>query len=212
MIEPPGRRPVGTEAKLSIIMETRMRSKPIVPFLAILALILAPTVGLTCDKDKHAATAASAGAAGDTKPCCAKGAAGSGCAKGAGHAAELAKAAEGGCEKSTAELIAYAKESGCPHSAALAAKAEAGDAEAKATLIAMTRSMAGGEAEPSMVQLAKAAEHGCEKSKAALIARAKTSGSPEAAALAAKAEGGCAQSTEALVALVKTEGAGAAAH
>jgi len=56
------------------------------------------------------------------------------------HTAEtamLAAHARNGCSKSAAQLVALAKESGCPKGEALAAKVEAGDEEAKAELIAM---------------------------------------------------------------------------
>ena len=53
------------------------------------------------------------------------------------EAAMLAVHAGNGCSKSTAQLVALVKESGCPKGAALVAKVEAGDEEAKAELIAM---------------------------------------------------------------------------
>ncbi len=49
----------------------------------------------------------------------------------------LAAHAKNGCSKSTAQLVAMVKDSGCPMGAKLVARVEAGDEDAKAELIAM---------------------------------------------------------------------------
>jgi hypothetical protein len=169
--------------------------------LAILALILAPTAGWTCDKNNATAAVAKAGCAKDCdKPCC----------NDAAKAAMLAANASGGCEKSAHALVAMAKNSGCDKTAALAAKAEAGDKEAMTALIAQyehadTKS---GESmdQPTTAQLAKWAAGGCQKSTKELIARAKASGCEKTAALAVAAEGGCQKSKQALIAQYEAEG------
>jgi hypothetical protein len=167
-----------------------MRATRILVLIAVLAVALAPNIGLACDKEGK--NVADNGAkAGCTK---------TGCAKGA-KAAVLAAKAEAGCQESAAALIAMAKEASCAKTAALAAKAEAGDQNAKKAIIAMYK--ASDEAEPSLAELATWAEQGCKHSAAALIARAKASDCAETKALAAKAEAGNEKSKAELIAMFK---------
>jgi hypothetical protein len=170
--------------------------------LAILAILLAPTAGLTCDKTNATAAVAKAGCPENcTEPCCDE----------AAKTAMLASNAHAGCTKSAEALIAVAKKSGCDKTAALAAKAEAGDEEALAALIAKyeTASAKSGEGSdgPTTAQLATHAEGGCAKSTQALIAKYKNSGCAKSADLATKAEAGCEKSKAALIAMAKEEGA-----
>jgi hypothetical protein len=146
------------------------------------------------------------------------------CSEKAAELAALATKAEGGCEKSTAALIAKAKECGCEETAALAAKAEGGCEKSTAALIAKAKGMGEGckgdckgeHAEKKVVKktkgcdkdldiatLAEHAEGGCPKAKADLIAWAEGHGCEKSKALAEKAEGGCDQSMQELIAMAK---------
>jgi len=168
--------------------------------LAILAILLAPTAGLTCDKTNATAAVAKAGCPKDCgEPCCSD----------AAKAAMLASNADSGCSKSAEALVAMAKKSGCDQTAALAAKAEAGDEEALSALIAKYKTAAAKSGEsadgPTTAQLAVNAEKGCAKSTQALIAKYKNSGCAKTAELAANAEAGCEKSKAALIAMAKEE-------
>ena len=190
--------------------------KGCIALITTLILVGAPALGLACDKDKQTAQVAAA----EAKPCCAAMAAEcAGKSPEECHAAmiqkavRLAGAAEGGCEQSMGQLIALAKGSGHEEAVTLAASAEAGSAESKAALIALAKSMGQAMApsateSASMAQLADWAGHGCEKSAATLIARAKASGDAELATLAAKAEGGSEDSKQALIAKVTQQQSG----
>ena len=94
------------------------------------------------------------------------------------------------CAKTDGAVTAKAEGvTGCPKSAG------------KAAMTAKTEKA--GENEPSLTQLASWAESGCDKSKAALIAKAKGMGCEKTAALAAKAESGCSKSSAELMAVMK---------
>ena len=169
--------------------------------LAIVALVLAPSVSISgpgCNKSAATTADAKAGCDKDcTKGCCDEKA----------KAAMLAKNAGAGCEKSAEALVAMAKSSGCEETAALAAKAEAGDEEAMAALIARVEAYSAESQEgPTDAQLAAWAGSGCDKSANELIARAQGSSCPKTSALAAKAAGGCDKSKEELIAMMQEEG------
>ena len=74
-----------------------MRIKRALLLITVLAIVLAPSIGLACDK--HGGVECSVKA----------------CPKSAAKAATLASNAEAGCQKSAASLVAMAKESGCPN-------------------------------------------------------------------------------------------------
>ena len=100
--------------------------------------------------EKTAALAAKA-EAGDEKAMQALIAKNSGCSKSNDHhgaeTAMLASNAKNGCSKSTAKLVAMAKDSGCSKGAAIAARVEEGDESAKQELIAMFESPESNESE-----------------------------------------------------------------
>jgi hypothetical protein len=176
--------------------------KNVALILAIVALVLAPTAGISgpgCDKS----AAKTAVVKSDCSKDCSKG-----CCDDPAKAAMLAKNAGAGCEKSASELVAMAKKSGCEETAALAAKAEAGDEEAMTVLVAKYEAYAAksksGESQngPTDAQLAAWAGSGCDKSADQLVARAQGSSCPKTAELAAKAAGGCEKSKQELIAMM----------
>ncbi len=157
--------------------------------LLVLALSLAPAAVFACEGSEECACNPAEGA------------------KKIAEAGALAEMAEAGCEKSTAKLIAMAKDSGNEKAIQLAKNAEGGCEHSKAALIAMAKEMqtdskvAGYSKE--MTQLASHAGNGCDKSAAKLIAMAKKSDDKKAVELAKKAEGGCEHSKAALIAMVQ---------
>ncbi len=157
--------------------------------LLVLALSLAPAAVFACEGDGTCECSPAEGA------------------KKIAEAGALAEMAEAGCEKSTAKLIAMAKDSGNDKAIELAKNAEGGCEHSKAALIAMAKEMqadtkvAGYTKE--MTQLAGYAGNGCNKSVAKLIAMAKKSKDKKTAELAAKADGGCEHSKAALIAMVQ---------
>jgi hypothetical protein len=182
-----------------------MRANRALPILAALslALVLAPAAVLACDKEHKGATAAMTASA-DTQPCCASH---GGCAKSAAHAAMLAQKAEAGDAQALTDLIATAKNMGCPRASSLATRAESGDEEARTTLIAMAQTMGSGKGtgQPTAAQLARWAEQGCTKSREALIAMMKKSEDAKTAELATRAEGGCSHSAAQLIAQAQAD-------
>jgi len=152
---------------------------------AVLGLLVAPAALADCNENHAEATAAA-----DEGDCCAKKAA----------AVEGAKT---GCSKSTAKLIAMAKESGCSKTEAMAAKAEEGDKEALEALIVKydTTATAAEHHSAEAVQLATNAKNGCSKSEAQLIAKAKESGCPKSHDLASRAEKGDDEARAELIAM-----------
>ena len=167
-----------------------MRARRALLLITVLAVVLAPSAGLACDKESKTAAGCSVKA----------------CPHSAAKAAALASNADAGCHRSAASLIAMARESGCSKAAGLATNAENGDESARTALIAMFKPSVATETteangEPSFAQLATWADKGCHESADSLIVRAKASGCSKTAELAARAEGGCEKSKAALIAM-----------
>lgn len=193
-----------------------MRKRNIILLSAIVVLLAATTVGMTCEKSEKAEGEKQGWAKENPEK--------------AAEIKALAIKAEGGCEHSTKALIAMVKESGCEKGSELATKAEGGCKKSTQELITMAKGMGeckcGGKCdgkckgehkagehdaekegckEHDIKTLAAHAEGGCPKAKAGLIAHAKEHGCEETKALAAKAEGGCEKSMQKLVAMAKEE-------